>query len=72
MLQIYSNVDKLEPLDRNMSSYEKQGDDLPFRSVVVFFFVEKEHLNKMFPFPTKRYLVYKTVLLKLYLSWKRR
>lgn len=37
-----------------------------------FFFVEKEHLNKMFPFPTKRYLVYKTVLLKLYLSWKGR
>lgn len=56
MLQIYSKVDKLEPLDRNKSSYEKQGDDLPFRSVVffLFFFVEKEHLNKMFPFPTKR------------------
>lgn len=45
MLQIYSKVDKLEPLDRNKSSYEKQGDDLPFRSVVFFvFFLWKKNI----------------------------
>lgn len=32
LLQIYSNVDKLEQLDRNMSSREKRGDALPFLS----------------------------------------
>jgi len=45
LLQIYSNIDKLEPLDRNMSCREKQDDGLPFLSN---FLGEKEHLNKIF------------------------
>lgn len=32
LLQIYSNIDKLEPLGRNMSCREKQDDGLPFLS----------------------------------------
>lgn len=50
LLQFYSNVD--DPFVRNMSSHEKQGDALPFISTS--FFVEKTHLNEMFPFPTKK------------------
>lgn len=30
LLQVYSNIDELKPLDRNMSSCEKQDDGLPF------------------------------------------
>lgn len=44
-LQIYSNVDKLVVLDRNMSFHEKNRVML-HPSYQLLFFVEKEHLDK--------------------------